>query len=143
MYVILDQAQTFSDPLENFESAPKNVQNSNVRAPAGTRVCGIRDGGSATGTAPTETQLNKISGLGRAVRMSDAAFCQKTSSPAPANSHTGPPSGPRRKAREWNMRREIGPGDRRRVRIAQKKSRTPGAGCVEMEEFWCQLYPTR
>ena len=56
MYVILDQAQTFSDPLENLEPAPKNFENSNARAPAGTRLGGTRDGGSASGTAPTETQ---------------------------------------------------------------------------------------
>ena len=55
-----NQAQKFSNPLENFEPAPKNFQNVNVRAPAGTRVSGTGDGGSAKGTAPTETQLKKI-----------------------------------------------------------------------------------
>ena len=61
---------------------------------------------------------NEKSGPGRAVRTSGAAFCRKASPPAPANSHTGPPSTPHQNARWWNLRRGIGPGDRRRVRIA-------------------------
>ena len=85
----------------------------------------------------------KISGPGRAVRTSGAAFCRKAPPPAPAKSHPSPCSGPRRNARGWNPRRGIGPGDRRRVRIARKKSRAPGAGCVGMDEFWCQLSSKR
>ena len=77
------------------------------------------------------------------VRTSGAAFCRKASPPAPANSHPSPCSGPRRNARGWNLRRGIGLGDRQRVRIARKKSRAPGAGCVEMGPFVPQLYPKR
>ena len=35
-----NQAQKFSDLLENLEPAPRIFENSNVRAPAGTRVGG-------------------------------------------------------------------------------------------------------
>ena len=85
----------------------------------------------------------KISGPGRMVRTSGAAFCRKAPPPAPANSHPSPCSGPRRNAHGWNPRRGIGLGDRRRVRIARKKSRAPGAGGVEMVEFERQLLTKR
>ena len=45
--------------------------------------------------------------------------------------------------REWNLRRRIGPGDCRRVRIARKKSRIPGAGCVETGHLFSQLSSKR